>query len=163
MWDDDIVERAIETIPSEWNRPLSSEIERHLHGDSYDRLIRKIIIEGINGTWAEKVESWIQCPTVSSSSLGDGQTILQPQWETGDTDDNYVCPWYWASLLHQSLCDWAWPKQLDEPPYDERPGPLLQLDTDEYAGKISREWVVEKLLAKGGLRLASILNLIFAQ
>jgi hypothetical protein len=32
------------------------------------------------------------------------------------------------------------------------------LDTPEYAGRIRREKVVEKLMALGGLRLAGVLN-----
>lgn len=163
MWDEDLVERAIETTPSEWDQPLSSEIETHLHGHEYDRLIRKILVEGIKRTWADKVESWSQCPTPSLPlSPGDDQIVLQPLWEVSDTDDSLVCPWFWASPLHQLVCDWVWPKQLDQPPYNGSSKPFLQLDTDEYAGKIAREWVVEELLAKGGLRLATILNLIFA-
>ncbi|KAF9778029.1 S1/P1 nuclease [Thelephora terrestris] len=163
MWDEEIVARAIETTPSEWDQPLSPEIERHLHGNEYDRLIRKILVEGIKRTWADKVESWTRCPAPSlPSSLGDDQIVLQPRWEVGDTDDGDVCPWHWASPLHELVCEWVWPKQLDEPPYNENLGPLLQLDTDEYAGKITREWVVEELFAKGGLRLAMILNFIFA-
>ena len=40
---------------------------------------------------------------------------------------------------------------------------LLELDIPEYAGKIRREWIVEKLLAQGGIRLAGVLNWIFAE
>ncbi|KAI0052064.1 phospholipase C/P1 nuclease [Auriscalpium vulgare] len=40
-------------------------------------------------------------------------------------------------------------------------GRYLELDTPEYAGRIEREWVVEKLLAMGGVRLAAVLNGIF--
>jgi len=42
-----------------------------------------------------------------------------------------------------------------------RRGNYLELDTPEYAGRIEREWVVEKLLAMGGIRLAAVLNDIF--
>lgn len=44
---------------------------------------------------------------------------------------------------------------VGEPPY-------LELDTPEYSGKIRDEWVVEKLLAQGGIRLAGVLNYLFA-
>jgi len=166
VWDGNVVERAIETTPSEWEQALDPAIEIHLRGDQYDPLIRKVLVEGINQTWAGEVESWIQCPTISHSSSrpgdSDDQTILQPQWQASDTDDGAVCPWHWASPIHQLTCDWVWPKELDKPPYDEPRGPLLELDTDKYAGKITREWVVERLLTMAGLRLASILNLIFA-
>jgi len=39
---------------------------------------------------------------------------------------------------------------------------LLQLDSPEYAGVIANRMIVEKLLAQGGIRLAGILNYIFA-
>jgi hypothetical protein len=41
-------------------------------------------------------------------------------------------------------------------------GGLIELDTPEYAGAIAQAWIVEKLLAQGGIRLAAILNDIFA-
>ncbi|VDB87939.1 unnamed protein product [Peniophora sp. CBMAI 1063] len=37
----------------------------------------------------------------------------------------------------------------------------LELDTPEYSGAIAKAWVVEKLLAQGGIRLAAMLNEIF--
>jgi hypothetical protein len=166
VWDGDVVQRAIDTTPANWNKPLASKIESHLHGNEYDPLIRKALVGGINQTWAGEVESWIQCPAVDSSpSRGgdsDDQIVLQSQWQATDTDDDSVCPWHWASPIHNLACEWVWPKQLDEPPYDEPEGPLFQLDTKEYSGKITREWVAERLLTMGGLRLAAILNLVFA-
>ena len=36
------------------------------------------------------------------------------------------------------------------------------LDTPEYAGQIEKDWVIEKLLAQGGLRLAGVLNAVFS-
>ncbi|EPS97390.1 hypothetical protein FOMPIDRAFT_1025014 [Fomitopsis schrenkii] len=44
---------------------------------------------------------------------------------------------------------------------DRRPRPhpeLLELDTPEYAGRLREGWVVERLLAMAGIRLAGILN-----
>ncbi|TFK49227.1 phospholipase C/P1 nuclease [Heliocybe sulcata] len=40
--------------------------------------------------------------------------------------------------------------------------PYLELDTPEYAGVVRREWIVERLLAMGGMRLAGTLNWLFA-
>ncbi|KAG5350472.1 hypothetical protein C0989_010897 [Termitomyces sp. Mn162] len=42
------------------------------------------------------------------------------------------------------------------------PHPLLQLDTPKYAGVIKDDLVVEKLLAQAGIRLAAVLNWLFA-
>lgn len=39
----------------------------------------------------------------------------------------------------------------------------LELDTPEYAGRIQKEFVLEQLLAMGGIRLAAILNYLFAE
>jgi len=41
-------------------------------------------------------------------------------------------------------------------------GPYLELDTPEYSGVIAKQWIVEKLLAQAGLRLAGVLNYLFA-
>ena len=123
-------------------------------------MIRKVLVDGIGQAWAEETDSWIKCPPTSGGSSD--QTVFQSQWRASDTDDDTVCPWAWASPIHQLNCDFVWPKKLDEPPYDEPQGPLLELDTDDYAGRITQGWVVEKLLAQAGLRLASILNTIFA-
>lgn len=40
---------------------------------------------------------------------------------------------------------------------------LLQLDSPQYSGVIAHRMIVESLLAQGGIRLAGILNYIFAQ
>lgn len=167
MWDRDLVERAIETTPSEWDKLLDPVVENHLHGDKYDPLIRKVLAGGISQTWGDEVELWVQCPTTSTSSSHGGgpasdQVTLQSQWKADDTDDESVCPWYWASPDHQLTCEWVWPKQLDEPPYNEPRGPILQLDTKGYGGRVTQEWVVERLLTMARLRLVTILNFIFA-
>ena len=40
-------------------------------------------------------------------------------------------------------------------------GHYPELDTPEYSGRIASDWVIEKLLAQGGVRLAGILNALF--
>jgi hypothetical protein len=167
LWDTNLVDRAIDNTPSKWANPLSSDIEQHFHGDKYVPLIRKVLVSGINQTWTHEFGTWVQCPAISlsaSSSHDNDQLVLQSQWKPNETDDDRVCPWHWATPIHHLDCEWAWPKQMDEPPYDSPSsnGPFLQVDTDEYAGKIAKELVVEKLLTMAGLRLASILNQIFA-
>ena len=74
------------------------------------------------------------------------------------TDDSFVCPYAWAKPMHQLNCEIIWPLELDDP---EREG-YLELDTPEYSGKIREEWVLERQLAMGGIRLAAILNYLFA-
>jgi len=99
-------------------------------------------------------------------------------------DGPVVCPHHWAQPLHQLNCDIVWPKALDEPPFNVRfdsgehfhteneeeeedhtdlaGAALIDLDTPEYAGVIEKQMIVEKLLAQGGIRLAGVLNYLFA-
>jgi hypothetical protein len=162
LWDGDLVERAIKNTPAKWASPLSSNIESHLHGGKYDPLVRKALSQGIGQLWKTEYEGWIRCPAIPPNHpLVDDQTVLVTKWNPSEVDDDFVCPWYWAAPIQKLTCEWAWPKELDKPPYDEHGGPLLQVDTDKYAGKIAKEWVIEKLLTMAGLRLASILNQVF--
>lgn len=47
---------------------------------------------------------------------------------------------------------------INPPPHP----PLLELDTPEYTGYIAKNFVVEKLLAQAGIRMAGVLNYLFA-
>ena len=99
-----------------------------------------------------------------------------------------VCPYQWATPIHTLNCDLVWPAELDELPYNQQQfSPMedsedlgcseaedldeidsqsgdsyLELDTPEYAGLIADGWVIEKLLAMAGMRLAGVLNYLFA-
>lgn len=106
-------------------------------------------------------------------------------------DDDVLCPFAWGKELHQMNCVFPiWPAELDLPPYNTsrvhldnvsphehehehndpadffgrppRPHPeLLELDTPQYAGRLRSEWVVERLVAMAGVRLAGLLNGLF--
>ena len=76
----------------------------------------------------------------------------------------------WASPLHELNCEIIWPLALDELTPDNanltsdvetEVNSYLELDTPEYAGAIKDAWLVEKLLAMGGIRLAATLNYLF--
>ena len=67
-----------------------------------------------------------------------------------------ACPFTWSKPIHELNCDVIWPKQYT----GDHGSPLIELDTPEYLGKIAGDKTVEKLLAMGGLRLASILNTV---
>ncbi|KAH9941195.1 phospholipase C/P1 nuclease domain-containing protein [Epithele typhae] len=103
-------------------------------------------------------------------------------------DDDVLCPYAWAAPIQKLNCDLpVWPHELDLPgthPSDVAPEidedgkdmaasaeatarpprhpDLVELDTPAYAGKIYQEWVVERLLAMAGVRLAGVLTDIFA-
>ena len=178
MWDGLIVAKAIRTTPHNYTKPIPGhEMEKHLRGAIYDPLIRKIVIGGIGGKWRDEVDSWLECPGQKVSEplsmwQQTKQLVLGGAWKPSDTDDEVLCPYHWASPIHAMNCEWIWPKEMDEPPYGGsllssplgRPPshPYLELDTPEYGGKIAREWVVEKLFAMAGIRLAAILNYLFA-
>ena len=61
----------------------------------------------------------------------------------------------------------AWPKETplkesggnNESSFVETPA---ELDTPEYAGVIEKRMLLEKVLAQGGIRLAGVLNYLFA-
>lgn len=65
-----------------------------------------------------------------------------------------ACPYTWAKPLAKLNCDVAWPKEYT----GEYGAPLIELDTDQYLGKLGRDNTMEQLLAMGGIRLAHLLN-----
>lgn len=77
--------------------------------------------------------------------------------QTGKNFTEPACPYTWSKEIHGINCDHAWPKEYNGT------GPLIELDTPEYLGKIADAKVVEKLLAMGGLRLAKVLNQILGE
>jgi hypothetical protein len=74
------------------------------------------------------------------------------------TDDYIACPFHWAKPIHELNCEIVWPPEMNSDDH-----PMIELDTSRYAGRIEREQVMQKLLAKGGLRLAAILNTLFGE
>lgn len=117
------------------------------------------------------------------SALG---LTTRPGTEMG-WDDGVLCPFAWAKPIHELNCELpVWPHELDtsgshasdreldtddtvklpdvDPLASGRPRhpELVELDTPEYAGKVAKEWVVERLLATAGVRLAGILTDVFA-
>ncbi|KAI0336739.1 phospholipase C/P1 nuclease [Cubamyces sp. BRFM 1775] len=117
----------------------------------------------------------IKMGTQAASKLPDPTpTGVEKEW-----DDDVVCPYAWARQVHSLNCDPhlpVWPHILDGPGEHKEvvrsvqevggqpqgSGKLPELDTPEYAGRISREWFVERLLAMAGVRLASVLTNILA-
>lgn len=204
LWDGLLIAKRIRTIPYNYTRPLPlPAVESQLRGAIYDPYIRRIVWEGIMGKYHDKLESWLTCPadppvqTVQSSweqwlSWALGRRIVSWISSSTDgglnTDDDTLCPFYWATPIHALNCQIVFPKALDEPPYNRvsfsstdnhdcsssnhthedlwlsapRKNPYLELDTPEYSGVIEDEWIVEKLLLQGGIRLAAILNWLFA-
>ncbi|KAG8822811.1 hypothetical protein FRC17_009455, partial [Serendipita sp. 399] len=146
-------------------------VEGALKGAIYDPYIRSIVWEGLIQAWRDQLEEWYTCPStvlVSSSSSGNGQLPLEGSTTTimqtnlRRWDDEFVCPYHWAKPNSKLNCEVTFPKELDWPQNSTEPHPSPELDTPEYAGKIRKSRILEKLLAQGGIRTAAILNGLFA-
>jgi hypothetical protein len=169
--------------PQNYSRPLAAPaLESSLRGAIYDPYIRRIVWEGLGvgrhvGRWAAEAELWTSCPRIRSA-----ESAVDVEWapqevlaaapkkpKTGGppatSDSGFICPYAWSAPIHKLNCDVVWPAALDEPQTEGRAPrrDYLELDTPEYAGSIEKNLVVEKLLAKAGVRLAGILNHIFAE
>ncbi|KAJ2912954.1 hypothetical protein MD484_g7457, partial [Candolleomyces efflorescens] len=87
-------------------------------------------------------------------------------------DGPVICPYAWSAPIHKLNCDYVWPPVFgfngtdDEVSHQEdgvaacRRFPIL--DTQAYLGPLDENLVLEKLVAQGGLRLAGLLNWLFA-
>ncbi|KAJ7092079.1 S1/P1 nuclease [Mycena belliarum] len=176
VWDGLIIAKALRSVPSKYSRPLPSrKIEYALRGTIYDSYVRMIMVEGVLGKWKTQVPEWLTCPAPDRAEPSSVWQQVLSVWRrvTGaadDTDDELICPYAWATPIHALNCEIVWPPALDLPPYNNsrfdaglvQTGPYLELDTPEYSGAIARQWIIERLLAQAGLRLAGVLNYLFA-
>ncbi|KAJ7782475.1 phospholipase C/P1 nuclease domain-containing protein [Mycena maculata] len=154
----------------------SPRIEYALRGTIYDSYVRMIMWEGILGEWEDEIPDWLACPTparprfVSPPPYFGAPSQQALSRIAGATDDALVCPHHWGTPIHLLNCAIVFPAALDAPYNDTRPrispaadpAPYMELDTAEYSGVISEGLVVEKLLAQAGIRLAGLLNYLFA-
>jgi hypothetical protein len=190
VWDNLLVAQGIRTVSRNYSHPLPyPKVEHALRGTIYDSYIRRVMHEGVLGKWRDEIPSWLSCPDPASTQRASGlwQHVMSSlDWTRGveeETDDGVICPYAWARPIHALNCELVWPKALDEPPYrqddlsssipmdtdtetdtdtDEKRPLYLELDTPEYAGVIKNGWIVEKLFAMAGVRLAAVLNYLFA-
>jgi len=94
------------------------------------------------------------------------RSLASPYLSSAAEAELPVCPLHWARPIHKLNCGSTliWPRFLSEIPPHSSPTPptpapeLVELDTPEYAGRIRKELVIEKLLAMAGVRLAAVLN-----
>jgi hypothetical protein len=187
LWDTGLITKAIRELHN-YTRPLPScvhpadasprfqedadhhdllrrQIESALHGSIYDPYVRFILWEGVRVWWRQEIEEWLACPATSSlpsSDLSRTQTVFSsPRKATGDRYGTpgvpSSCAMTWSGPTHLFDCSHVFP-----PDYDPQEKPLRELNTPAYYGKIRGDKVIEKLLAKAGLRLAAVLNDIFA-
>lgn len=147
--------------------------------------------EGVLGRFESQIDDWLSCPSVDEASsrpypptekfqqlpLSNNLRLsgkLNTEGRTPPpglppTDDSIICPYAWSAPLHALNCEIIWPLELDVLPSNTSDSDAdltttdtyLELDTPEYAGAIKDAWLVEKLLAMGGIRLAAVLNYLF--
>ncbi|CED83621.1 S1/P1 nuclease [Phaffia rhodozyma] len=185
VWDGLLIQKSIRELGN-YTTPLPSKrIEKALRGKIYDPYIRFIITEGIRGIWRNESLTWAECTQYASSVPYDVSTSFSEKLirnlslfmftpskvasfftqlsvsdpGIGAYPDKYerdnslpVCPWEWAKESHPINCKYVWPMNLQT---------LEELNTPEYYGRLKADWVVEKQLARGGLRLAAVLNTLF--
>lgn len=185
VWDVSLIEKAMRLTPKNYSDPIAlPALESSLSGATYDPYIRRIVWEGLGtgdsaGRWSSESDSWISCPRP-----GFTESAVDAEWapqevlagprkpkprpgrgppETSDSD--ILCPYAWGAPIHKLNCEIVWPEELDEHEIEGRAPrrDYLELDTPKYAGSIEKKWVIEKLLAQAGVRLAGILNHIFSQ
>ena len=170
--------------PENYSHPIARPtLESSLRGKIYDPYIRRIVWEGLSSKksrWGSESGSWNSCPrprvaesAVDAERAPSQEVLAAPRKpkpgpgrgppETSDSD--ILCPYAWGAPIHKLNCEVVWPAALDEPETEGRAPrrEYLELDTPEYAGSIEKKWIVEKLLAQAGVRLAGILNQIFSQ
>jgi len=173
VWDSRLIAKFIRTTPTNYTFPLPvPQVEGALRGTIYDPYIRKIVWEGVIGAWQDEIDSWISCSEEASPwppvdarphqtfRSNPAQILLSPEVE------DLVCPFHWGKPLHKLNCDIIWPSSLDEAqalPLLGRPRvPYVELDTAQYSGIIQSSRLMDKLLAMGGIRLAAVLNGLYA-
>ncbi|CAE6450138.1 unnamed protein product [Rhizoctonia solani] len=140
--------------PSELAR--NQRIEAALKGLNYDPYIRFILLEGVYRLWAADAKEWIACPRASTTKFGGHQAVFDKNSGifSDPSDLPTVCPLHWATQIHPLLCTPIWPEGLTN--QTER----RELSED-YATSIRDALIIEKQLAMGGIRLASVLNGLF--
>ncbi|KAF8520948.1 phospholipase C/P1 nuclease [Hysterangium stoloniferum] len=191
VWDSLIIAKQVRITPSRYDSPLPNEhVESALRDTIYDPYVRQIV-DNILTNWTSEVVSWSECPADLSTSTStpiayhnsdqipldaNADTDTSPNANANintntntnstnstnglpipQTDDAVACPFYWAKPIHALNCEVVWPPSMDSDDH-----PAVELDTPEYAGVLERDLVVQKLLGMGGVRLAAILNTLYA-
>ncbi|EIW70722.1 hypothetical protein TREMEDRAFT_28516 [Tremella mesenterica DSM 1558] len=173
VWDGGLITKKIRELGN-YTSPLPSrQIESSLLGTIFDPYVRFIVWEGIRQWYLPSLPTWLSCPSTGyalplkeTENLQNALLNLHPlklnqtAWARGMEKGEMVfpvCPFHWAQPLHSINCDLAWPKEYTGNHSD----PLIELDSDDYYGKIVREKTLERLLAMAGLRLAKVLNEVY--
>lgn len=134
-----------------------------------------------NTWWHDEMEEWTQCPETSKGKRAHWLRTIAPYAAkvsgrvygtifqkarpsalrtdptTVDDTDLPICPYAWSKPMHPLVCKYAFAKPVPEPEQDHHV-PLVEVDVDEYTGRLYRDRVLQKQLAQAGVRLAAVLN-----
>jgi len=173
VWDSRLIAKFIRTTPANYTLPLPiPQIERALRNTIYDPYIRKIMWEGVMGVWQGELENWLSCsdqatpwPPAQVEFL-QAANSNQAQSPLMAVVEDLACPLHWSKPLHRLNCEIIWPPSLDQsemfPLFELPRAHYIELDTPEYSGVIQESRLLDKLLAMGGIRLAAVLNGLYA-
>lgn len=148
-------------------RQLKSARESALRGRYYDGYVRWIISEGLeseSGGWWPYWPDWVACQHSAAANFTDPMNMP-------------VCPLQWSTDDHAAACKYAFAPPV--PPSDAA-GPqsarqavftrrhnasyaaedMPELNVPAYMDPIREHRVVERQLARGGVRLAAVLNAV---
>lgn len=183
LWDTGLISKSLRE-QTNYTRPLpAKQIEGALRGTIYDPYIRLILWEGVRIWWRSSLRDWLSCPSSltrlasrygypdvllprsSSAPLTPAPSARKQTFWSAITDmimgtenaEDHVCAYAWARTTHDDVtCQLVFPDEYDQHQ------PAKEVHTPEYYGPIKDSNVIEKLLAQAGLRLAAIINSIYA-
>ncbi|TKY85149.1 hypothetical protein EX895_006229 [Sporisorium graminicola] len=188
VWDTLLINKQIRELHNYTTRLPSGRIESALVGARYDPLVRFILKEGLGqpafrgradeSWWKNESEGWPACQRkgLGFDELmqgGEGQLTFSSMVEDPrrvDETDLPICPYEWTQPMHSLVCEYAFASPVpDWEPTDPAnsgaegqpsptPLPEPELDVPEYVGRIERDKIIHKQLAKAGVRLAAVLN-----
>lgn len=165
LWDTALITKSVREIRN-YTHPLPSrQVESVLTGNIYDPYVRLIVWEGIRKWWINDLQEWLACPDAEDRSdpPAAGQQIFSSPMASMLSDklqrgiQQTVCPMHWALPTHELCCSHVFP-----PTGSYNYSDPTELNIPSYYGKIAGDKVIEKQLAKAGIRLASVLNTILA-
>ncbi|EMD34841.1 hypothetical protein CERSUDRAFT_117049 [Gelatoporia subvermispora B] len=169
--------------------PGGRALEAQLRGAIYDPFIRRVVWEGLGLDGAGRfgdINEWLECPAPASPSFFHrAQTLLGLGGAGGEEDDGLVCPHAWTKDIHELNCALpVWPPELEDAfaAFERAEAELgyanagmdVEATGDEmraaypppavlppsYSARVHDQWVLERLMAMAGVRLAGILNSI---
>lgn len=108
--------------------------------------VREVVRAALPTRWGNVLVNTGLVPTPTPAEYLDPTSLVSSGWSP-------ACPYTWGKALHPYNCAYAWPK-------DYHHG--IELDDGEYMERLTRDKIFESLLGQAGIRLAAVLNSIYA-